>query len=231
MTGAQLLSSTAPQGTWTVVQDGGVAGTKWGKIIWNTEARGSQPPGTEIIVEVRAADTQAALGAQPFITVSNGAPFSVTGRFLEVRVTLRPDAQGNGPVLSDVRVCAEGGCQAEAVQPTPPTEQPAARRARRPRAGVSGVPRRCTRSNFSTRVRVRAASGVRSVRVTLDGRRLVSTRRSSFNVRVPARRLRAGRHRLTVVVRDANGRRARISRTFRRCARPARQAPEPVFTG
>jgi hypothetical protein len=230
MTGAQLLSSTAPQGTWTVVQDGGAPGTKWGKIIWNTEARGSQPPGTDIIIEVRAADTQAGLGSQSFITVSNGAPFSLTGRFLEVRVTLRPDAQGNGPILSDIRVCAEGGCQAEAAQ-TPATQQPAAQRRRRPRARVSGVPSRCTRSNFRTRVRVRAAAGVRSVRVSLDGRRLLSTRRSNFNLRVPARRLRAGRHRLTVVVRDRNGRRARISRVFRRCARPARQAPAPVFTG
>jgi hypothetical protein len=229
MTGNALLRTTAPQGTWTVVQDGGAAGTRWGKIVWNTEARGSQPPGTDIIFEVRAADTQAGLGGQPFVQVSNGAPFSVTGRFIEVRVTLRPDSQGNGPVLSDLRVCAEGAsCQAEGAQTTPP---PAAQRARRPRARVAGVPRRCTRSNFRTRVRVRAAAGVRSVRVTLDGRRLVTTRRSTFGVRVPARRLRSGLHRLTVVVRDRNGRRARISRTFRRCARPAQQRPAPVFTG
>lgn len=229
MTGNALLRTTAPQGTWTVVQDSGAASTKWGKIIWNTEARGSQPPGTEIIFEVRAADSQAGLGSQPFVQVSNGAPFSVTGRFLEVRVTLRPDGQGNGPVLSDLRVCAEGSaCQAEAGAQTP--NPPAVQRARRPRARVSGMPTRCIRSNFRTRVRIRAAAGVRRVRVTLNGRRLVTTRRSNFAVRVPARRLRAGRHRLTVVVRDRNGRRARVSRTFRRCPRPAQQRP-PVFTG
>jgi hypothetical protein len=230
MTGAQLLSETAPQGTWTVVQDGGAAGTSWGQIVWNTEARGSQPPGTEIIVEVRAADTQAGLGSQPFITVSNGAPFSLTGRFLEVRVTLRPDAAGNGPILSDVRVCAQGGCQAETAQP-PTTEPPAARRPARPRARVAGVPRRCTRANFSTRVRVTAAAGVRSVRVILDGRRILSTRRATFRLRVPARALRSGRHRLTVVVRDRNGRQARITRGFQRCPRPPRPAPAPHFTG
>jgi hypothetical protein len=230
MTGAQLLAATAPQGTWTVVQDGGAPGTKWGKIVWNTEARGSQPPGTEIIIEVRAADTQAGLGSQSFITVSNGAPFSLTGRFLEVRVTLRPDANGNGPILSDVRVCAEGGCQAEAAQP-PAREPPAARRPRRPRARVAGVPTRCTRANFGTRVRVTAAAGVRSVRVMLDGRRIASTRRATFRLRVPARALRSGRHRLTVVVEDRNGRRARITRGFRRCPRPPQPAPAPHFTG
>jgi hypothetical protein len=229
MTGQQLLSATAPQGTWTVVQDGGAAGTKWGKIVWNTEARGSQPPGTDIIIEVRAADTQAGLGSQPFVAVANGAEFSLTGRFLEVRVTLRPDANGNGPILSDVRICAQGGCQAESAQP-PTTERPTAQR--RPRARVTGVPsRRCTRANFSTRVRVTAAAGVRSVRVMLDGRRIASTRRAAFNLRVPARALRSGRHRLTVVVRDRNGRQARVSRVFQRCPRPPRPAPVPHFTG
>ncbi len=227
MTGAQLLSATAPQGTWTVVQDGGAAGTQWGQLVWNTEARGSQPPGTEIVIEVRAADTEAGLGSQPFITVSNGAPFSLAGRFLEVRVTLRPDANGNGPILSDIRVCAQGGCQAESAQPPPATKPPAAKR--RPRARVTGVPtRRCTRANFSTRVRVTAAAGVRSVQVMLDGRRIASTRRGTFNLRVPARTLRSGRHRLTVVVRDRNGRQARVSRVFQRCPRPA---PAPHFTG
>jgi len=230
MTGNALLRTTAPQGTWTVVQDGGAAGTQWGQIVWNTEARGSQPPGTEIIVEVRAADTQAGLGSQPFTVVSNGAPFSLTGRFLEVRVTLRPDANGNGPILSDVRVCEVGGCQAESAQPTP--EPPAAKRPARPRARVAGVPtRRCTRASFSTRVRVNAAAGVRSVRVTLNGRRLMTTRRSTFNLRVPARSLRSGRHRLTVVVEDRRGRRARVSRTFRRCPRPPQPAAAPHFTG
>ncbi len=104
MTGSVLGNITAPQGTWTVVQDGGVAGTKWGKVTWNTEPQGSEPPGTSITFEARVADTEAALSSQSFVPVSNGAPFSLTGRFIEVRATLKPNASGDSPVLSDVRI-------------------------------------------------------------------------------------------------------------------------------
>jgi streptogramin lyase len=104
MTGVVSLGSTAPQGTWTVVQDGGMAGTLWGTITWNTEPQGSEPPGTSITVEARAADTEAGLGSQSFIPVGNGVDFSLVGRFIEVKATLVPDAVGTSPVLSDIRV-------------------------------------------------------------------------------------------------------------------------------
>lgn len=104
MTGQQLFNSTAPQGTWTVVQDGGSPGTGWGTITWNTEPQGSVPPGTTLLVEARAADSEAGLGAQAYVAVSNGAEFSLTGRFIQVRATLKPDTDGTSPVLSDVRV-------------------------------------------------------------------------------------------------------------------------------
>jgi streptogramin lyase len=108
MTGAQLLTSTAPQGTWTVVQDGGNAGTEWGKVTWNTEAQGSVPAGTSLTVEARAADTEAALGSETYVAVTNGAAFDLTGRFIQVRVTLKPDEDGNSPVLSDIRIQTRG---------------------------------------------------------------------------------------------------------------------------
>lgn len=104
MTGAQLLNATAPQGTWTVLQDGGTPGTEWGKVTWNTEPQGATPPGTSIVVDARAADTQAAMGAEPFVPVSNGTAFRLVGRFLQVRVTMKPDARGTTPVLSDIRI-------------------------------------------------------------------------------------------------------------------------------
>ena len=126
MTGAVALGSTSPQGSWNVVQDGGAAGKAWGTIKWNTEAQGSVPDGSSILVEVRAADSEAGLGSQTFAAVSNNTAFSVTGRFLEVRVTMKPNQQNQSPVLSDLRVCAVGACVAVAPQPAPqpPAAQP-----------------------------------------------------------------------------------------------------------
>lgn len=104
MTGSVLGEITAPVGTWSVVQDGGTAGTRWGTVTWNTEPQGSVPPGTSITVEARAADTEGGLGAQPFTAVGNGTQFSLTGRHVEVRATLRASPSGVSPVLSDVRI-------------------------------------------------------------------------------------------------------------------------------
>lgn len=104
MTGSVLGEITAPQGTWSVVQDGGTAGTNWGKITWNTEAQGSEPAGTGILVEARAADAESDLAGQAFVPVGNGAPFSLNGRYLEVRTTLKAAGDGTSPVLSDLRV-------------------------------------------------------------------------------------------------------------------------------
>lgn len=130
MTGALLLGSTAPQGTWNVVQDGGAAGMAWGKIRWNTEAQGSVPAGTSILVEARAADSEAGLGGQAYAAVTNDTAFAITGRYLQVQVTLKPDAQGVSPVLSDLRVCsATVTCTtpqpAVATPPPPPAAAPA----------------------------------------------------------------------------------------------------------
>jgi len=104
MTGAVVVGSTSPQGFWTVVQDSGTPGFEWGRIAWNTEPQGSEPAGTAIIVEARAADTQAGLGGQPFQPVLNGDLFSMFGRFIEVRVTLKASPGGVSPVLSDIRI-------------------------------------------------------------------------------------------------------------------------------
>jgi sugar lactone lactonase YvrE len=38
MTGFVAIGSTSPQGLWSIVQDGGSAGFRWGRIIWNMEA-------------------------------------------------------------------------------------------------------------------------------------------------------------------------------------------------
>jgi hypothetical protein len=87
------------------------------------------------------------------------------------------------------------------------------------------------RGSFNARVRIRASGELRSVRVTLNGRRVMSTKRKSFGVRIPGRTMRSGRYRLRVVATDSLGRKVRITRTFRRCARPAQQREVPTFTG
>jgi streptogramin lyase len=104
MTGSVLGEITAPQGTWSVVQDGGVAGQTWGKITWNTETQGSVPPGTSITVEARTSDTEAGLTSQPFAAVGNGTQFSLTGRYIEARTVLKASPSGASPVLSDLRI-------------------------------------------------------------------------------------------------------------------------------
>jgi len=104
MTGAVVVGSTSPQGLWTVVQDSGSPGFEWGRITWNTEPQGSEPEGTDIVVEARTADTEAGLGGQPFAPVNNGELFSLFGQYIEVRVTLKAAADGTSPVLSDIRI-------------------------------------------------------------------------------------------------------------------------------
>jgi hypothetical protein len=104
MTGAVVVGSTSPQGFWTVVQDSQSPGFEWGRITWNTEPEGSQPVGTDIVIEARAADTEAGLGGQSFLPISNGDLFSIFGRYIEARVTLKASADGTSPVLSDIRV-------------------------------------------------------------------------------------------------------------------------------
>ena len=100
-------------------------------------------------------------------------------------------------------------------------------------ARMAGFPpaRRCVARDFRTVVRARGDRPPRRMRVLLDGRTIGVTERASMPVRVPARRLRAGRHRLTVVVTDAEGRTTRVSRVFRRCAGRSAGAVAPRYTG
>ena len=48
MTGAVVTGSTSPQGLWTIVHDGGVAGMEWGTISWNAAV----PGGSSVIYTV-----------------------------------------------------------------------------------------------------------------------------------------------------------------------------------
>jgi hypothetical protein len=112
MTGFVNLAATRQAGCWVFVHDGHCSGLHWNRISWNA----STPSGTAVVVEVRAANTVAGLpgvGAtrNDFQSVPNylngqGQTFSpVTGRYLEVRVTLSCNVGvSNRPVLYDLTV-------------------------------------------------------------------------------------------------------------------------------
>ena len=97
-----------------------------------------------------------------------------------------------------------------------------------PRVTAGSLPKRCTSRSFRVRVRIASADSRHRATVLLDGRRIAKTQRTSFKLRVPARRLRRGRHRVTVLVRDVAGNRTRRSFRFRRCAAPSRKRPGPA---
>lgn len=115
MTGKDAVSNPT-LGFWNRRHDGGAPGISWGMIKWNTEPQASVPAGSSITVDARAADSPAALTVQGgFIPVTSGVPFSLTGRYIEVRASMKTTVAGDcvespGPVLSDLRIVARTVC-------------------------------------------------------------------------------------------------------------------------
>jgi hypothetical protein len=102
-----------------------------------------------------------------------------------------------------------------------------------PKVGVAGVRRACvSKASLSVRVSVNAPGKVKSVRITLDGKRLKTTSKSRFTLRINLKKLKAGRHRLRTVVTDQTGTTTTSTRTIARCAaaKPKSKA-SPRFTG
>ena len=104
MTGFISLGATEPSGIWQVVHDSGTANQSWGVVKWNS----SEPTGTAINVEVRAAGSYAQLThpTNVFRKVTNNNPFTgVVGRYLEVRTTLSHKlGVESTPILYDLTV-------------------------------------------------------------------------------------------------------------------------------
>jgi Tol biopolymer transport system component len=116
------------------------------------------------------------------------------------------------------------------VPPTPPIATPA--KPAKPTVGVAGVRRACVASSFHVRFRVGTSASVKSVVVKLDGKRLKSTSKGSFTLTINAKKLKAGRHRLTITATDSAGQVTTSRRTFSVCkaAKPRRHSV-PRFTG
>ena len=65
------LDDTIEQGSWNVIHDSGVVGTEWIEVNWNNEPEASVPGNASIFVEVRASDTEAGLGVNPWVSAIN----------------------------------------------------------------------------------------------------------------------------------------------------------------
>jgi Tol biopolymer transport system component len=100
-----------------------------------------------------------------------------------------------------------------------------------PKVSVAGVRRACVSKAFNVRVHISSASKPKSVRVFLGSKRILSTTKTSFTLKINTKKL--GRHtRLRIVATDSNGKVTTINRTIARCAvaKPRHRAA-PRFTG
>jgi Tol biopolymer transport system component len=118
------------------------------------------------------------------------------------------------------------------VPPPPPPPAPPVVPATNPKVSVAGVRSACVAKSFHVRFRVATSSSVKSVVVKLDGRRIKSTSRGSFTLTINGKKLKSGRHRLTITATDTNGKTTTTHKSFSVCkaAKPRRQAA-PRFTG
>ena len=119
--------------------------------------------------------------------------------------------------------------------PQPDRTRPTVSIAWPPGGGVTGPPGEsgktpCLARDFRVRITARDGSGIRKVKVYLDGRLIKGTTSTRFFVRISAKRLGAGLHTIRVVARDREGNQTTMKRRFLRCAHPV--LPQvPQFTG
>jgi hypothetical protein len=130
--------------------------------------------------------------------------------------------------------CDIGAFEVQPASATPPAPAPASPADKtKPRVTVAGVRSACMASGtVSIRVRATDASGVKTTRVTLDGKRIHTKNKTRFTLKINVRKLSTGRHVLRIVTTDAAGNRTSTRRTITRCAKPKpRRVAAPRFTG
>ena len=171
-----------------------------------------------------------------FWQVTSSATLGTTSTFRGNILALQSISVNNG-VTVDGRLLARNGAltlindtitRSQCAAGTGPGPGPAATPdVTRPRVTV-GLPGGCPTRDFTARVRTSDSSGIRSVTVTLDGRRVRRTTLTRFSLRIAVRGLRVGRHRIRVVALDRAGNRRVTTRSFRSCALAL---AVPRFTG
>ncbi|GEM_PF-1750695 len=115
MTGVVALGYTAPQGTWTVIEDSGTVGTAWDKISWVSQ----EDNGSQVVVQVRVADTKVGLGGVQSIKLTTGVSTPLpNGQFIEIEVKLLrgPAPTNQSPVLKSIRVQSKNANTCKLIQ-------------------------------------------------------------------------------------------------------------------
>jgi hypothetical protein len=101
-----------------------------------------------------------------------------------------------------------------------------------PKVGVAGVRRACASKSFNVAFRVTTASSVKRVTVKLDGKKVSSTTKARFKLKINTKKLKAGRHRLSITAVDGAGNTSTVRRTFSVCKAVApKKRVAPRFTG
>jgi len=101
-----------------------------------------------------------------------------------------------------------------------------------PKVGVAGVRRACASKSFNVAFHVTTAASVKRVTVKLDGKKVSSTTKSRFRLKINTKKLKAGRHRLTITAVDSAGKTSTVHRTFSVCKAVApKRRVAPRFTG
>ena len=150
-----------------------------------------------------------------------------------------PSSPGGGPALpgttpvTTTPPATTPGTTPPATTPTPGAQPSPAASAdvNGPRVNVTGVlgaGTDCVGRDFTARVRVRDTSGLRSVDVYLDGKRIERTTRTRFTIRIKAAAMGTGHHSIRVVARDRLGNRTVGRWSFMRCGQ---QLVSPQYTG
>lgn len=131
--------------------------------------------------------------------------------------------------------CDIGAFEVQALPPAPaPPAPPAAADTTKPKVTVAGVRAACVTRAVSVRVHATDASGVKSTRVTLDGKRIHTKNKTNFTLKVNVKKLKPGRHVLRITTTDGAGNTTTTRRTITRCAHRAakpRRQTAPRFTG
>jgi hypothetical protein len=118
-TGLSARTVTNNTGTWSVVNDGGTAGTLWGRVSWNAQV----PLGGSVGVRVRAADSQVDLPFRSYVTVSNGTDIGgVEGRYVQIEARLNANLVDESPLLYDLTVASVPRNQPPTVNIVTPTD-------------------------------------------------------------------------------------------------------------
>jgi hypothetical protein len=101
-----------------------------------------------------------------------------------------------------------------------------------PQVGVAGVRAACASHAFTLKFSVAAATTVKRVTVKLDGKKVSTNKKSAFRLKINTKKLKAGRHRLTITAVDSAGHTSTVKRSFSVCKAVApKKKAAPRFTG